>query len=155
VTRHPDPHAHLDAIAWRTIHDRSRPKGQPTPPRNFGELPPCEGPEFSEVLNNFLDRFYTWKLPEFLEVEPSVEFAPQYRAFLAAVAEFLCHEFAIPVPDWVAKPEFCLEKEWDAAADLDEFPFMLIIPIEERRARAAPEFRSRNIIFASRGLICV
>jgi hypothetical protein len=150
-----DPQARLDAIAWRTIHDRRRPKGEPTPPRNFSELRPCEGPEFSEMLNGFLDRFYWWKRPEALEFEPPLGFAPEYRAFLAAVAEFLCHEFNIPAPAWIAKPNYCLIVEWDAAADLEEVPWVLVIPIEERRAQAAPEFLSRNIIFPSRGLICV
>ncbi|MFP5228083.1 MAG: hypothetical protein ACLGXA_10665 [Acidobacteriota bacterium] len=153
--QHPNPHARLDAIAWRTIHDRKRPRGVPTPPRNFGELPPCEGPEFSESLNAFLDRFYWWKRPEALQIEPPLGFAPEYRAFLAAVAEFLCHEFTIQVPAWVAEPGYCLKVEWDAAADLEEVPWVLVIPIEERRAKAAPEFLSRNIIFPSRGLICV
>lgn len=155
VTRHPDPHAHLDAIAWRTAHDRPRPKGEPNHPRNFGDLQPCQGPEFSEMLSGFLNHFYWWKRPEFLEVEPSSDFAPQYRAFLAAVAEFLSHEFAMPVPDWVAKPAYYLDVEWDAAVDLEEIPFILIVPIDERRARAGPEFLRHNIVFPIRGLICV
>src|SRR5579872_3374333 len=93
--RHPDAHARLDAIAWRTIHDRPRPKGEPPLPRDFAELRPCEGPEFAEMLSGFLNRFYTWKHPEAVAVEPSPGFSAEYRAFLAAVAELLCHEFSM------------------------------------------------------------
>jgi hypothetical protein len=69
--------------------------------------------------------------------------------FLAALTEFLCKEFQIIPPSWINREEFILKIEWDAMLDLDEFPWMAVVSIEERRERAAPEFLKRNIVFES------
>jgi hypothetical protein len=155
---HSDRHARLDAIAWATIHSRPIPKSDPVPPRNFAELGQAEGPEFSEAVDTFLERFYSYRSrwgEKFFEVEPPLSFTPEYRAFLAAMTEFLCHEFNLPVPEWTENLEYFLGEEWDAALDLEEFPWVAVIPIEDRRERAAPEFLRRGIVFPSRGLIRV
>jgi hypothetical protein len=148
-------HAHLDALAWQTILDR--PQHEPvSPPRNFAELSPCEGVEFSEALGAFLERFYSWRRASFFEHEPPLSFAPRYRAFLAALAEFLCTKYDLPVPDWTEKrPDYFLTKEWDPVLEMDEIPVTALIPIETLRERAAPEFRRRGILFAARNLIRV
>jgi hypothetical protein len=156
---HSDHHAHLDAIAWRTIHERPLPKSDPVPPRNFAELRQGEGPEFAEAVDTFLERFYSHRSrcgEKFFEVEPPLSLRSEYRAFLAGMTEFLCHEFKLPVPQWTEKKnEYFLKTEWDAALDLDEIPWVAVIPIEDRRERSAPEFLRRGIIFPARGLIRV
>jgi hypothetical protein len=155
---HSDHHARLDAIAWDTIHSRPTPKSDPVPPRNFAELGQGEGPEFAEAVDTFLERFYSYRSrcgEKFFEVEPPLSLRSEYRAFLAGMTEFLCHEFKLRVPDWTEKQEYFLTEEWDAALDLDEFPWVAVIPIEDRREQAAPEFMRRRIVFPSRGLIRV
>lgn len=149
-----DPHARLDSIAWQTILDR--PQHEPvSPPRNFGEIPPSDGPEFSAWVTAFLERFYSYRRESFFEQEPPPTFRPEYRAFLAAMAEFLCKKYDLPIPGWAEKSEFFLAGEWDAALEMDEVPVTALIPIERLHERAAPEFRRRGILFASRNLIRV
>jgi hypothetical protein len=154
VPHHPDPHAHQDAIAWQTILDR--PQHEPVgPPRNFAELRVCEGVEFAEVLDGFLENFYSWRRASFFEHEPPTTFRPEYRAFLAALAEFLCTRYGLPVPPWTSKSAHVLNKEWDPILEMDEIPVTALMSIETLRERAAPEFRRRGILFAARNLIRV
>ena len=114
MSRRPDLHARLDVIAWATIHSRPIPTSDPVPPRNFAELGQAEGPEFAEAVAAFLERFYSYRSrcgEKFFEVEPPLTLRPEYRAFLAAMTEFLCHEFHIAIPEWNEKLEYFLTKE--------------------------------------------
>lgn len=149
-----DPHSRLDRIAWQTILDR--PQHEPVgSPRNFAELRPCEGVAFAEALDGFLERFYSWRRPSFFEFEPPTSFKPEYRAFLAAMTEFLCRKYGLPVPKWTEASVYFLAEEWDPALEMDEVPVTALIPIERLRERSAPEFRRRGILFAGRNLIRV
>jgi len=92
-------------------------------------------------------------LISFFAVEPPASLPTKERAFLAAMTEFLCHEFDLPVPAWTEKPEYFLAEEWDYVTDLEEFPEALRDRVAKRRERATPEFRRHNIIFEAQGLI--
>lgn len=112
--------------------------------------------EFAEALDGFLERFYSWRCASFFEHEPPEALRPEYRAFLAALAEFLCRKYGLPVPEWTEKkPEYFLAVEWDPVLEMDEIPVTALTPIETLRERAAPEFRRRGILFAGRNLIRV
>ena len=71
---------------------------------------------------------------------------------LAGAAEYLSRRFNLEVPDWVNRPEFFLDQEWDILSevlpDVEQYR-------EERRARADEAFLRRNVIFESRNLIAV
>jgi hypothetical protein len=110
---------------------------------------------FAEAVDGFLGNFYSWRRASFFEFEPPVSFNPKWRAFLAAMAEFLCRKYDLPIPAWTEKPEYFLDVEWDAALAMDEIPVTALIPIEKLREQAAPEFRRRGVLFAARNLIQV
>lgn len=151
-----------DAAAWATIHARPRPKkasgglqssGRPANYRELIEAVTDRGQEFGYAFAHFLDEFYLFRDVSFFSEEPPGQFVPSRRVFLAGVAEFLCHEFSLPVPAWTEKPEYFLDEEWDYVADFDEFPKELHDRINQRRERATPEFRRRNIIYEARNLL--
>lgn len=141
----------LDAIAWKTIHDRE-PHGKPLKNRgkatNFAELEAFvrEGRPYDLAFPEFLDYFYYYKSAEFFEVEPSDFFTIETRAFLAGTTEFLCKDFDLPVPDWVYKPEYFLAEPHDASG-MSEFGFFYQLEDSDE------VYRRRNVIFQVRGLI--
>jgi hypothetical protein len=154
-------HARNDARAWAAIHERPIPtdahcglalSGRPA---NYAELQQAveSGQDLGFAFSHFLDEFYLFRNASFFAVEPPPFFGFRLRAFLAAVAEFLCHEFSLDVPAWVDQPEYALSEEWDWTADLENFPDELRDRVAQRRDRATPEFRKHNIIYESRNLI--
>ena len=98
------------------------------------------------AILEFLDRFYLYKTADFFAVEPSEFFTLEVRAFLAATTEFLCKDFNLAVPSWVFKPEYILAEPYDAAG-MSEFG--IFYSLED----STEEYRRRNVIFQSRGLI--
>lgn len=155
-------HARNDALAWAAIHSRPAPthdqfglrySGRPA---NFEELAEAvhqRGQEFDFALSHFLDEFYLFRRPSFFQKEPPASFGPKDRAFLAATAEFLCHEFGFEPPAWASREEYRLPAEWDYITDIPEFPEALRSRVAARRERATPEFLRHGIIFESRGLL--
>lgn len=142
----------LDAIAWKSIHDR-KPRSGPPEGRdranNYRELETLvrEGKRpYDLAFLEFLDNFYSYKSVDFFEAEPSDFFTLEVRAFLAATTEFLCKDFNLPVPDWVFKPEYILAKPYDASG-------MSKFGIFYRLEDSNEEYRRRNVIFQARGLI--
>ncbi len=154
-------HARNDAVAWKAIHTRNAPREEERGlkvsgrPANYVELAEAvrAGQDRSFAFAHFLDEFYLFRQPSFFALEPPEEFPAKYRAFLAAVAEYLSHEFYLPVPEWSEKPEYFLAEEWDWVADAEDFPELLRKRIDRRRERATPEFRRRNILYEGRNLI--
>lgn len=154
-------HARNDALVWKAIRSRPIPKHSRIGlvhsgrPGNFEELgrAVAEGQKYGYAFAHFLDEFYLFRQPSFFEREPPSEFDPHRRAFLAAVAEYLSHQFDWEPPDWTNKPEYFLTEEWDYLADFDEFPEELRNRIDSRRSRATPEFLRHNIIYEARNLL--
>jgi hypothetical protein len=150
-----------DALAWRAIHARDYPQTEPRGlkrsgrPANYPELGEAiaVGQDRSYAFAHFLDEFYLFRRASFFAAEPPKESPVKYRVFLAAVAEYLSHEFGLPVPEWTEKPEYFLSEEWDWVADDASFPEALKNRIDRRRERATPEFRRRNILYEGRNLI--
>jgi hypothetical protein len=155
----------FDKMAWEAIFRRRRPpagsnKGLARSGRSadYQELEvAAKELGLQHAFLEFLDEFYDYRTADFFEKEPSQFFSPTYRAFLAGVAEFFCHQFSLTVPEWTEKPEYFLPEEYDRKADL----LRDLIGDTERddsylpdlRAKTAEEFRRRNILYEARGLI--
>jgi len=155
-------HARNDALAWEAIHSRKVPVNKHAGlamsgrPANFQELADAvetSGQDYGFALSHFLDEFYLFRCADFFDIEPPTSLPAKERAFLAAMTEFLCHEFELPVPARTEKAEYFLEEEWDYVTELEEFPEELRDRVAKRRERATAEFLRHNIIFESRGLI--
>ena len=88
-------------------------------PKNFNELESLvrNGTEFEPAFAMFLDEFYIHRSSEFFTEEPGEFFSSNYRAMLAATAEFLSIEFELPCPEWVSKKEYVLAQYWDPFVD--------------------------------------
>jgi len=152
--------AELDQIAWETIHSRPPFAGTPSGlaksrrPANYQELGELldEDGDFELAWGEFLHEFYRYKSASFFAEPPPSNLSPGYRAMLAGAAEYLSRRFNLEVPDWVNRPEFFLDQEWDILSevlpDVEQYR-------EERRARADEAFLRRNVIFESRNLIAV
>lgn len=142
----------FDEMAWKIIKKRE------VQPDNFG---PINFKELEEQVRSgvhlkyvafphLLDHFYRTRDPQTFAVEPSPYFSPQYRAFLAGVAEYLTREFGFATPDWVEKTEFFLADYYEPGAENGEEPYD---SLETRLVRCPQEFTRRKVIFPSRGLI--
>jgi len=146
-----------DKLAWKIIKDRKTAPDE-YGPKNYAELEAWvrKGISLEDYASpRLLDYFYQTRDPKTFELEPSTFFTPQYRAFLAGVAEYLTRDFGFPVPEWVERPEFFLADYWDPIEDFwaeigSEMPFE---ELETRLARCPPEFTRRKVICQSRALI--
>ncbi len=154
--------ARNDALVWKAIRTRPLPKHSniglkfSRRPGDFEELAIAvfeRGDDFGYAFSHFCDEFFLFRRSSFFAKESPLSFNPHDRAFLAATAEYLSREFGWEAPTWVNKPEYFLPEEWDYVADLPEFPEELRDRIANRRERATPEFRRRNILFEGRGLL--
>lgn len=135
----------FDKLAWDIIHSMPPPsmpghKGLEMSgrPKDFAEVEALlsGGEDFRIAFPMFLDEFYCFKTPDFFAVEPSDFFDRQTRAWLAGIAEYLCHRFGLPVPEWTEKPEYFLPEFWKKTDDSGD-----------------PEFRRRNVGYNPRHLI--
>ena len=134
----------FDRIAWRQIRKLRAPRGAKPEgplPLDFVDLMQqiLDGNSWDVALAEFLDNFYFYKSPSFFSKEPPVAFPKHRRAFLAAMAEYLCRRFKLRCPAWTNKPEYFLETEW--------------APDKYFRGRSAPEFKRHGIRYAARNLI--
>lgn len=153
--------ARNDALVWRAIHSRPVPGHDRFGLEHSGRSGDFEelgraverGEVFGYAFAHFLDEFYLFRRPSFFAKEPPVAFPPRRRAFLAGVAEYLSNQFDLDPPEWIGKPEYFLSEEWDYVSDFEEFPEELRDRIDERRARATPEFLRRGIIYEARNLL--
>jgi hypothetical protein len=135
----------IDEIAWLSIHERaphpSDQKGleKSGRPKNYEEVSRLmeQGGDWKLVISDFLHEFYCLQTADFFEQEPGKWFSCEMRALLAGVAEYLCHHFELPVPEWTEKPEYFLPEPWKKSND----------------DTATPEFRRRNIGYNPRHLI--
>ena len=135
----------FDELVWRSIHevtphpsdDRGQEKkGRPT---NYEEVSAMmeQGGNWELVISGFLHEFNFSRTKDFFEKEPSQWFSCEMRAWFAGMAEFLCHRFSLPVPEWTEKPEYFLPEPWGKSQD----------------DTGEPEFRRRNIGYNPRHLI--
>ncbi len=137
--------ARFDELAWRSIHERtphlSDHKGveKSGRPKNYEEVSRLmeQGGEWKLVIFEFLHEFNFFRTADFFEKEPGDWFSREMRAWLAGVAEYLCHQFKLPVPEWTEKPEYFLPEPWRKSRD----------------DTGEPEFRRRNIGYNPRHLI--
>jgi hypothetical protein len=137
----------FDDIAWKTIHSRSVPKPEfanykgleiSGRPKNYAELEiAVKESDMQLALSDFLHEFFLFRTPDFFEIEPSDYFSTRDRAWLAGVAEYLCHRFGLAVPEWVEKPEYFLAEPWCKSHD----------------DTGEPEFGRRNVLYSPRHLI--
>lgn len=119
-------------------------------PENYVELEyqMGVGARWEYAFPSFLDEFYLHRDARFFAEPPSNYFPQQRRVFLAAVAEYLCHRFNLPVPAWVSEPEF--NTPFKIRVDLGGGP----AETREQRWTETPlEFASRNMIYDPSGLI--
>lgn len=136
----------FDKIAWETIRNRPLPSSNDElsgRPKNFAELEAMvrRGTDFDIALLSFLDEFYLHRSHSFFNREPGTYFSPNYRSFLAAVAEFLSVKFDLPHPLWVDKVEYSLPDDWN--------PF----DFEVDRESVDPIFLRHGVLVQSRSLI--
>jgi len=61
--------------------------------------------------------------------------SPGWQAILAGAAEWLCQEFGLPAPNWLADQRYTLPSPWD----LSENPAADLAEVEE-------PFRRRNVL---------
>jgi hypothetical protein len=156
-------HARNDALAWKAIRTRPRPKEPPRGidhggrPADLAELGRAVlmGSEFWSAFESFLRNFYLYRDPSFLAKEPPEFLDRKIQAFLAGTVEFLAEQLDLAIPGWVEKPQYFLEEEWDYVSGLPEFPPELAVRIDNRRRRATAAFRHRNILYEGRNLISV
>lgn len=149
----------LDKLAWQTIHSTAPVPGTPAGlqkcgrPCNYielGELFERTG-DFEQAWSEFLHEFFRYKKASFLGYAPPKVFSPEFRAMMAGVAEFLCLEFALEAPAWVANQEFTMP-------ELSE-PYGWMYPEDNPGARERRIERTHalilkhNIIFETRNLI--
>ena len=137
--------ARFDEVAWRSIHERtphpSDHKGveKSGRPKNYEAVSRLieQGGDWEPVISDFLHQFYFSRTADSFEKEPGDWFSREARAWLAGVAEYLCHRFNLPVPEWTEKPEYFLPEPWE----------------ESRADTGECEFRRRNIGYNPRHLI--
>lgn len=155
-------YARNDALVWNAIRTRPLPKhsniglAYSRRPGDFEELGTAvleRGEDYGYAFAHFLDEFYLFRRPSFFAKKPPEEFGPRRRAFLAATAEYLSHQFGWEPPAWVNEPEYFLAEEWDFITAMAEFVEELRPRSANRRQRATPEFLHHNIIYEARGLL--
>lgn len=144
----------LDEFCWTIIKKRN------VAPSNFGpknyqelEQQVRAGISLAEIaFPHLLDYFYRTRDSATFALEPGEYFTPQWRAFLAGVAEYLSRDFGFSVPTWVEKPEFFLAEPW---TPLVEFFASLgyECPLDQCKENVPQEFLRRKIFFEARGLI--
>ena len=109
-----------------------------------------QGEPFHIALGNFLDGFYFQPSIGAVEGEPSflrAQFGRAgevYDAYLAATAEKLARDRAIPFPRWARNPERALRVPWFAS----EKGSLRALLIRE----SPPEFRCRNLFVSENAL---
>jgi hypothetical protein len=108
------------------------------------------GEALEKALSEFLDTFYTAQDTasriEMLRDEPSSIGARQ-DALIGAVAEYLSHEYALPlVPAWAFEASRYLDHAWHTA------PFADAAMLEYLTFASPAEFASRNIFTEERPL---
>ena len=82
---------------------------------------------------------------------PPEGFSREYRAMLAAAAEFLCADFGLgPAPKWTNYAVYFLPILWEPDGWMfpEDEEFLL-----RRVAKAHPAFLRRNVLYRSRDLI--
>lgn len=142
----------LDQIAWKTIHDRPKmvlanAKGfRSLNYRQMGEKL-AAGAEFELVWSDFLHAFFDYKDPLFFAHPPPNSLSPGWQAILAGAAEWLCEEFDLAKPDWLADPRYTLPSPWD--------PWYLCQDFDTALAEVEKPFRKRNVVFEARNLIAL
>jgi hypothetical protein len=144
----------MDALCWRTMHDRPVPKTEPTAPCNYADLGMAmlRGDEWEDAFYSFNCNFARHRTASFFEFPPPDWIEREYQAFLAGVAEFYSVEFNLPIPDWVNDPKYILPEPWEP------WGWMLspdVGAIERRIAKAHPCFIARNVVYEARGLIVI
>jgi hypothetical protein len=159
--------AEIDAIAWKTLEDKiphpGPPPDYPSSPRpaNFAQLAQMTNDtgDLAHSLSGFLHSFYLYKSASFFEVPPQESFSQERRVWLAAVAEYLCLRFHLPVPAWTEEPAYFLSEaeEWDYE-ETETFGWAemfldLSDSREARRTKSDPAFSKRQIIYDPRSLI--
>jgi len=105
---------------------------------------------FEHAFSRFLHEFLLWKLSDVLTKPPPTSFDLKYQVVLAGTAEFFCRRYDLDMPDWIDDPAYRLPQLTDWYDEV--FPELRLSRLR-RCQRAAPEFLSRNLIFASRNLI--
>jgi hypothetical protein len=110
------------------------------------------GDDWEDAFYNFNQGFARYRRASFFECRPPEWIAPEYQAFLAAVAEFCSIEFDLPMPPWVNDPKYILPEPWD--------PWAWMLPqdeesVQRRIAKAHPCFINHNVVYQPRNLIVV
>lgn len=96
-----------------------------------------QGGNWELVILDFLQEFNFKRTADFFDKEPGEWFPCEMRAWFAGMAEYLCHRFNLPVPEWTDKSEYFLPEPWGKSQD----------------DTGEPEFRRRNIGYNPRHLI--
>jgi hypothetical protein len=109
-----------------------------------------QGEPLEKALSEFLDTFYTApdtaSRIEMLREEP-VSIGARQDALIGAVAEYLSHEYALPlVPAWAFGPSRYLDRAWHTT------PFQDAAMREYLTFSSPAEFASRNIFTEERPL---
>lgn len=65
-------------------------------------------------------------------------------AYLAAVAEYLCREAGLPLPDWTESPEYFLHEPWFAGG-LEDLKAILLV-------ESPVPFRRRNLFVSANAM---
>ena len=142
----------LDQIAWESIH--ARPKMAMAEARgnravNYRELGERlkAGEPFELAWGNFLHAFYDFRDASFFTYPPPASLSPGWQAILAGAAEWLCQEFDLPAPNWLADQRYTLPSPWD--------PWGLSENLAADLAEVEEPFRRRNVLFTAHDLIAL
>ena len=147
----------LDAIAWRTIHAKSKlplAEARGSRPLDYLQLEKQlqSGIDFEHAWSNFLHAFYDYKDASFFAYPSPPSLTIEMQAVLAGAAEWLSAEFGLPHPRWTENPKYFLPEPWHI---FQIYGLDMSAHVEEGLARSPEAFRRRNIAFKARNLIAL
>ena len=102
---------------------------------------------FEDVVNVFIEEFkrlrYNGKLITLRDEPMRLRGTKEERAFYCALCEFYANWYHLPLPPWIHKKEYVLEKEWYPYGYEDCYD----------KEKSPIEFRRRNIIIGPHDVV--